>query len=80
MDIEQSPSGQIIKASTGYKAFIPAALPPKLEWDDVPASFIKKQCNSALYEITVGTGAQNWSCNILIMSASKAIRAGVVLR
>lgn len=34
MDIEQSPSGQIIKASTGYKAFIPAALPPKLEWDD----------------------------------------------
>ncbi|ETZ07340.1 hypothetical protein P618_200404 [Holospora obtusa F1] len=34
MDIEQSPSGQIIKASTGYKAFIPAALPPKLEWND----------------------------------------------
>jgi hypothetical protein len=34
MDIEQSPSGQIIKVSTGYKAFIPAALPPKLEWDD----------------------------------------------
>lgn len=34
MDIEQSPSGQIIKASTGYKAFIPAALPPKFEWDN----------------------------------------------
>jgi len=34
MDIVQSPSGQIIKASTGYKTFIPAALPPKLEWDD----------------------------------------------
>lgn len=35
MDIEQSPSGRIIKASTGYKAFIPSALPPKFEWDDV---------------------------------------------
>lgn len=34
MDIKQSPSGQIIKASTGYKAFIPAALPPKVAWDD----------------------------------------------
>ncbi len=34
MDIEQSPSGRIIKSPTGYKAFIPAALPPKLEWDD----------------------------------------------
>ncbi len=34
MDIEQSPSGKIIKASTGYKAFIPASLPPKLEWDN----------------------------------------------
>jgi Fic family protein len=33
MDIEQSPSGRIIKASTGYKAFIPFALPPKFEWD-----------------------------------------------
>lgn len=35
MDIEQSPSGQIITASTGYKAFVPAALPPRFEWDDV---------------------------------------------
>lgn len=34
MDIEQSPCGQIIKASTGYKAFVPEALPPKLKWDD----------------------------------------------
>ena len=34
MDIEQSPSGQIIKTSTGYRAFIPSALPPKLEWDN----------------------------------------------
>lgn len=34
MNIEHSPVGQIIKTSTGYKAFIPAALPPKLEWND----------------------------------------------
>jgi Fic family protein len=34
MDIEASASGRIIKASTGYKAFIPAALPPKIEWDN----------------------------------------------
>lgn len=34
MDIDQSPSGQIIRASAGYKAFIPAAMSPKLEWDD----------------------------------------------
>lgn len=34
MSIEHSPVGQIIKTSTGYKAFIPAALPPKLEWSD----------------------------------------------
>ncbi len=34
MDIEQSPSGQIIKTSTGYKSFIPSALPPKFEWND----------------------------------------------
>jgi Fic family protein len=34
MDIELSPSGQIIKAPTGYKAFIPGPLPPKFEWDN----------------------------------------------
>jgi hypothetical protein len=34
MDIAQSPSGKIIKASTGYKAFAPAALPPQFEWDN----------------------------------------------
>lgn len=34
MDIEESPSGQVIKTSTGYKAFIPSALPPKFGWDD----------------------------------------------
>jgi hypothetical protein len=34
MDIDQSPSGTIFKAPNGYKAFIPAALPPKIEWDN----------------------------------------------
>lgn len=34
VDIKQSPSGQVIKTSTGYSAFIPMALPPKLEWDN----------------------------------------------
>lgn len=34
MDIDQSPSGQIIKVPSGYKAFIPASLPPKFEWDN----------------------------------------------
>jgi hypothetical protein len=33
MDIEQSPSGKIIKSSTGYKAYIPDLLPPKFEWN-----------------------------------------------
>lgn len=34
MDIENTTSGQIIKTTTGYKAFVPCTLPPKLEWDD----------------------------------------------
>ncbi|CAO4838214.1 MAG: putative protein [Holosporales bacterium] len=34
MDIENTTSGQIIKTITGYKAFVPCTLPPKLEWDD----------------------------------------------
>lgn len=34
MDIDQSPSGKIIKTLTGYKAFIPEPLPPKIEWDN----------------------------------------------
>jgi Fic family protein len=33
MDIKQSPSGKIIKAGTGYTAFIPNPLPPQVEWD-----------------------------------------------
>jgi Fic family protein len=34
MDIDQSPSGRIIKLPTGYSAFIPHPLPPKFEWDN----------------------------------------------
>lgn len=34
MNLGQTPAGQVIKTSTGYKAFIPHPLPPKLKWDD----------------------------------------------
>ena len=33
MDIETSLSGKIIKSPTGYRAYIPNPLPPKIEWD-----------------------------------------------
>jgi len=33
MDINQSPSGRVVKAF-GYTAFLPNPLPPTLEWDD----------------------------------------------
>jgi cell filamentation protein, protein adenylyltransferase len=32
MDIKQSPSGNIVKAGTGYTAFVPHPLPPQFEW------------------------------------------------
>jgi Fic family protein len=34
VDIQQSPSGQIVKSPKGYNAFVPNILPPKLEWDN----------------------------------------------
>ena len=34
MDIKQSPSGKIIKALTGYSAFVPNPLPPVLAWNN----------------------------------------------
>jgi Fic family protein len=34
MDIQESPTGQIVKSLKGYNAFIPHSLPPKLEWDN----------------------------------------------
>jgi Fic family protein len=33
MDIKVTSSGQIIKMPTGYRAFIPHPLPPKIEWN-----------------------------------------------
>lgn len=32
MDIKQSMSGKTVTASSGYKAFVPDSLPPKLDW------------------------------------------------
>jgi Fic family protein len=32
MDIENTPAGQILKMPTGYRAFVPNPLPPKIEW------------------------------------------------
>ncbi len=35
MDIKDSPAGAVITTPTGYKAFIPHPLPPKIEWDSI---------------------------------------------
>lgn len=42
MDIEQSPAGQIVKFPTGYKAFVPNPLPPKLKWDNKVVSTLSR--------------------------------------
>lgn len=42
MDIEQSPSGKVIKTLAGYRAFIPNPLPPKFEWDNVLVSSLSR--------------------------------------
>jgi hypothetical protein len=34
MDFTASPSGDIITSPSGYKAFVPNSLPPRLVWDD----------------------------------------------
>lgn len=34
MNIKESPSGRIVKAGTGYEAFVPNPLPPPFEWND----------------------------------------------
>ncbi len=34
MNINESPSGKVVKALTGYKAFIPNPLPPFIEWNN----------------------------------------------
>jgi Fic family protein len=42
MDIQQSPCGQVIKTATGYKAFIPQALPPKFEWNNTVVNSLSR--------------------------------------
>ena len=39
---KKSPSGNLIKATGGYWAFIPGPLPPKLEWDDTLVSVMSR--------------------------------------
>jgi len=34
MDIQHSPSGRVIKNSTGFSAYVPNPLPPVIEWDN----------------------------------------------
>lgn len=34
MDIQQSPSGRIVKDPTGYSAYVPNSLPPVIEWNN----------------------------------------------
>lgn len=34
MDIKNSPTGQIIKSTKGYHAFVPHVLPPPIQWDN----------------------------------------------
>lgn len=39
---KKSPSGSLVRATGGYWAFVPAPLPPKLEWDDALVSVISR--------------------------------------
>lgn len=42
MQIKESPAGRIIKAGTGYFAFIPNPLPPHIEWTSALASSLSR--------------------------------------
>lgn len=42
MDIKESPSGKVVRALTGYQAFIPHPLPPKIEWDNSLVSSLSR--------------------------------------
>ena len=35
---KKSPSGKLVRATSGYWAFVPGPLPPKLEWNDTLVS------------------------------------------
>jgi len=45
MDIalfQNSPSGKLVRAVGGYRAFVPNPLPPKLDWDNPLVSLISR--------------------------------------
>lgn len=42
MDIQQSPSGKIVKSPQGYDAFLPYDLPPKLEWNNAVVNSLSR--------------------------------------
>src|SRR5690348_2469713 len=42
MDFKESPSGKIIKAGTGYDAFLPNPLPPEITWDNELVSSLSR--------------------------------------
>ncbi len=42
MNIINSPSGKLVKSRTGYRAFIPNPLPPKIIWNDALVSNLSK--------------------------------------
>jgi Fic family protein len=46
---KNSPSGRLTRASSGYWAFVPNPLPPKLEWDNALVSLVSRA------DIAVGT-------------------------
>lgn len=42
IDIQQSPTGKIIKSAKGYHAFVPNSLPPKLEWNNAMVNSLSR--------------------------------------
>ena len=42
MNIKEFPSGKIVKAGTGYEAFVPNPLPPTFEWNDLLVSALSR--------------------------------------
>ncbi len=39
---KMSPSGRLVRATGGYRAFVPGPLPPKFEWDDALVSVMSR--------------------------------------
>jgi len=42
VDIQQSPTGQIVRSPKGYNAFVPHSLPPKLQWDNAVVNSLSR--------------------------------------